>query len=170
MTDGRFRALIAASLALLAVMTLLGPAACGGVWRICSFDAQVLPYSPETARDYLKAIQPDIGRYLWIVQPLDLLLPVAVCLALREGFARWAPQHVLGLLRGAALVYLIVDYVENAIVHVMLSRAQDGFPDAVAYVASGLTTLKWTLLLPLLLVAAWTLLTRRRFDRDGAPR
>lgn len=170
MTDGRFRTLIAASLALPLLMTLLGPSDCGGVWRLCSFDAQVLPYPPETARAYLAAIQPGLWRYLWIVQPLDLILPVTICLALREGFTRWAPGRHLGLLRALVLGYLVVDYVENAVVRVMLTRAEAGFPDAVAQVASGLTTLKWALLLPLLLIAGSSWWQSRRFDRGGAPR
>lgn len=170
MTDGRFRALIAASLALPVLMTLLGPSDCGGVWRLCSFDAQILPYRPETARDYLAAVRPDVWRYLWIVQPLDLILPVMVCLALREGFARWAPGRFLELLRLGSVLYVLVDYLENGVVRIMLTDPSGDFPDAVAYAASGLTTFKWALLLPLLMTAGASWWQGRRFDRGGAPR
>lgn len=170
MTEGRFRALIAASLALPVLMTLLGPSDCGGVWRLCSFDAQMLPYRPEAARAYLAAIRPDVQRYLWIVQPLDLILPITVCMALREGFSRWAPARFLRLLHGAAVLYLIVDYVENAAVRIMLTHPAGDFPNWIAQGASGLTAFKWALLIPLLLAAALAWHSHRRFDRGGTPR
>lgn len=169
MTDGRFRALIAASLALPVVMAFLSPTDCDGVWCLCTFDAQFLPYAPQAARHYLAAIGDDRLRYLSIVQPLDLILPLTICLALREGFTRWASARVAGWLRRAALIYLVLDYAENAAIHVMLRHPDGAFPNWIALAASGLTTLKWALLLPVLLLAMLMWL-RRRFDRQGAAR
>ena len=73
MTDSGFRALILGTAALFLAMAVASPISCGGVWRVCSFDAQLLPYGPEEARAYLAALGSGIWRYLWIVQPLDLV-------------------------------------------------------------------------------------------------
>jgi len=168
MTDRQFQGLIATAIGLLIIMGLASPGGCHE-WFLCTFDAQIVPYAPGTARSYLVAIKDDIWRYARIVQPLDLILPLMICLALREGFARWTAGRFTGWLRAAAVLYMVVDYAENAAIHVMLGHPGGDFPDWVAYTASGLTIFKWTVLLPLLLAAtlAWL---RHRFDRSGAPR
>lgn len=157
MSDGAFRALVLTALALLAAMLAASPWSCGGVWRLCSFDAQVLPYAPDAARAYLVAIGPAVWRYLWIVQPLDLVFPAVLCLVLREAFDRRAPERLARRLSRLAVVYAGIDYLENALVRVMLEDPAGGFSDLVAQGASILTMTKWLVLLALFaaLGAVW---------------
>ena len=105
MTDRRFRALVAATLVLFGAMAAAGSTACGQTFFPCSFDAQFLPYGPDAARRYLAAIGADLWRYLWIVQPLDLVVPALTCLSLREAFRRWAPARWTRILGGAAVLF-----------------------------------------------------------------
>lgn len=155
MTDGGFRALILVTAAVFAAMVLAGPMSCGGVWRLCSFDAQVMPYSPDEARAYLAAIGPAVWRYLWIVQPLDLVFPALLCLVLREHFARRAPKRLARRFGRLAVLYAGTDYLENAVVRVMLERSEGDFSDLTAHAASALTMAKWLLLAALFLAAGW---------------
>ena len=161
MTDAGFRALILLTAALFAAMALASPFNCGGVWRLCSFDAQILPYSPAEARAYLAAIGPASWRYLWIVQPLDLVFPATLCLLIREAVARRAPGPLARRLGKVAVLYAGVDYVENAIVRIMLERPGGPFPDFAARAASGMTILK-CLVLAILGVALARLWLRRK--------
>ncbi len=169
MTDRGFLALVAATLVLFGAMVAAGPKSCGQVFFPCSFDAQILPYGPEAARRYLAAIGADLWRYLWIVQPLDLILPAVTCLSLREAFSRWAPARWARVLAGAAVLFAATDYLENAAVRVMLNRPQGDFPDAVAHAATTLTTLKWALLLPLLVLVAILWIGQRRKGARAGP-
>ena len=93
MSDRGFRALLFATLAVFVAMFLASPTSCSGIWVLCSFDAQLLPYAPDTARAYLKAVEPALWRYLWIAQPLDLAFPALLCVALPEAFMRWTPPR-----------------------------------------------------------------------------
>ncbi|WP_413869928.1 hypothetical protein [Albidovulum sp.] len=169
MTDRRFRALVAATLVLFGAMAAAGSTACGQTFFPCSFDAQFLPYGPDAARRYLAAIGADLWRYLWIVQPLDLVVPALTCLSLREAFRRWAPARWTRILGGAAVLFAATDYLENAVVRVMLNRPQGDFPDAVAHAATTLTTLKWVLLVPLLMLIAILWVGRRRVGPHAGP-
>lgn len=161
MTDAGFRSLTLATAALFAAMALASPMECGGVWRLCSFDAQIVPYSPAEARDYLAAIGPAIWRYRWIVQPLDLVFPAALCLLIREAAARWAPERRARRLGKVAVAYAGIDYLENAVVRLMLESPGGDFPDIAARGASGLTVSKW-LVLAVLGIALALLWLRRR--------
>ncbi|OYX44772.1 MAG: hypothetical protein B7Z02_04290 [Rhodobacterales bacterium 32-67-9] len=135
-----------AALAAFALMALAGPMSCGGVWWSCSFDARILPYGADAARDYLAAARPALWRYLWIVQPLDLVFPAVLCLWLREAFARLASERQARRLGRLAAFEVGVDYLENALVRAMLKRPDGDFPDILANAASALTTLKWLLI------------------------
>lgn len=162
MSDGAFRALVLTALALLAAMLAASPRSCGGVWWPCSFDAQVLPYSPDDARAYLAAIGPAVWRYLWILQPLDLVFPAVLCLVLREAFTRWAPERPARRLSRLAVVYAGIDYLENALVRGMLEDPAGGFSDLAARGASMLTMTKWLVLLVLFAALAGVWARRRR--------
>ncbi len=161
MSDRGFRALVLAAVAFFAAMALASPRSCGGVWLICSFDAQALPYGAGEARAYLAAIGPAVWRYLWIVQPLDLIFPALLCLALRESFLRWAPDRLARRLGRLAVIYAGIDYLENAVVRMMLEHADGDFSDLTAHAASALTTLKW-LVLGVLFVALLRIGWQRR--------
>ncbi len=153
--------MIGASVAVFAAMALASPMSCGGVWWPCSFDARLLPYGADTARDYLAAIAPSLWRYLWIVQPLDLLFPALLCLTLREAFARRAPERQAARLGHLAVAEAGVDYLENALIRAMLKRPDGAFPDLLPEATSALTTLKW-LMLAVLFVALARLWSERR--------
>ena len=161
MTDRGFPALILVAAAIFVAMAATSPMSCGGVWRLCSFDAQIAPYGPEEARAYLRAIEPMIWRYLWIVQPLDLVFPALLTLALREAFTRRASEGLGRRLGRLAVVYAGVDYLENAVIRAMLEHPSGDFPDITAIGASGLTMLKWFLLAILFAAAARLWLVRR---------
>ncbi|MFN6951482.1 MAG: hypothetical protein ACK4NE_02660 [Albidovulum sp.] len=167
MTDRGFPALILFAAAVLVAMALASPMRCGEVWRLCSFDAQILPYSPTEARAYLAAIGPAaVWRYLWIVQPLDLVFPALLCLVLREHFARRAPERPARRLGRLAVLYAGADYLENAVVRVMLERPAGDFSELTARIASALTSGKWLLLAALFAAAAWFW---RRRDAAASP-
>lgn len=161
MNDTAFRAMVGAAIAVFALMALAGPMSCGGVWRPCSFDARILPYGAEAARDYLVAAGPALWRYLWIVQPLDLVFPALLCLLLREAFARLASERQARRLGTLAVFEAGVDYLENALVRAMLKRPEGDFPDILANAASALTTVKW-LMIAALFGALLGLLRKRR--------
>lgn len=165
MTGSGFRALILVTGALFTAMVLASPTSCGGVWRICSFDAQFLPYGPDEARAYLASLGSGIGRYLWIVQPLDLVFPAALCLALREAYARFAPERLARRLGRLAVVYAGVDYFENALIRAMLKRPDGAFPDLLPEATSALTTLKWLVLAVLFAAFLRLWLGRKRAAR-----
>ena len=138
--------MVGAAIAAFALMALAGPMSCGGVWWPCSFDARILPYGPDEARDYLAAIRPLLWRYLWIVQPLDLVFPALLCLSLREAFARLASERTARRLGSVAVFEAGVDYLENALIRAMLKRPDGDFPDVLAHAASALTTVKWLMI------------------------
>lgn len=146
MSDLAFRAAAIAAGLLFLAMVAAGPTSCGGVWALCSFDAPHLPYGAATARAYLTALSDAaLWRYLWIVQPIDLVFPALLCIALREAFARRAPERTARRLARLAVVEAGVDYLENALIRVML-KDPGGFVDTVAPATSLLTLAKWLLL------------------------
>ena len=143
----------------LAMVILSGTIHCGGVWRHCSFDAQVVPYAPSAARAYLAALEAEgLQTYLWRLQPLDMIFPAALCVVLRDSFIRLAPERSAHLLGRLAVAEAGVDYLENALVRAMLKRPGGDFPDLIPVATSGLTALKWALVLLLLgtLAGIWT--------------
>jgi hypothetical protein len=149
-TDGAFRAAAVTAALLFVAMVAAGPMGCGGVWTLCSFDAPHLPYDATTARDYLAALSDAARwRYLWIVQALDLIFPALLCITFREAFQRWAPEAIARRLTKLAVFAAGVDYLENALIRVMLKNP-DGFADVAATGASLLTLLKWVLIMLLL--------------------
>lgn len=162
MTERVFWLLLAICVVLLAVMSLASPKACGSVWLLCTFDAPHWPYGADKARAYLAALNAEARwRYAWVVQPLDLLLPVLLCIWLRAAAARWTVTAAVRLLRRLAVLYAAVDYLENAAIRVMLAQPAGDFPDVVAAMTSGLTTIKWLSLL------AFALMLAARLDRGG---
>lgn len=165
MTDGAFRAAGIAALLLFVAMVGATPMECGGVWVFCTFDAPHLPYGAETARAYLAALPEGAQwRYLWIVQALDLVFPALLCMTFREAFGRWAPEALARRLSKLAVFAAGVDYLENALIRVMLKNPE-GFADVVATGASLLTLLKW-----LLLAVLFGALARRWRGQRRAPR
>ncbi|MEZ5913419.1 MAG: hypothetical protein R3D84_15350 [Paracoccaceae bacterium] len=162
MSDTAFKGLAASALVLLLAMTWAGPDACGGVWRVCLFDAPHFPYGVDTARAYLTALTDTARwRYLWVVQPLDLLLPAALCLALREAFQRWAAERMAQTLSRLAVYTAGIDYLENALIRVML-KDPAGLSDIVAPATSALTLIKWLMLAVLFGALARLVSGRRR--------
>lgn len=146
MTDRAFRALVASTILLWLVMVAAGPSNCDA-WRVCSFDAPRFPYVPEEARAFAASLGADaLWRYLWIVQPIDLVFPALLCRVFREAFQRRAPERLAARLGRVAVAEAGADYLENALVRAMLKRPEGGFPDLVPLAATGLTTLKWLLL------------------------
>lgn len=167
MTDRGYPALILFAAAVFVAMALASPMRCGEVWRLCSFDAQITPYSPAEARAYLAAIGPAaVWRYLWGVQPLDLVFPALLCLVLREHFVRRASELEARRLGRLAVLYAGADYLENAAVRVMLERPAGDFSDLTARTASALTSGKWLLLAALFVAAAWF---RQRREAAATP-
>lgn len=159
MTDGRLRGLVAATILVLAAMLLAGPHGCGT--QFCLFDARVIPYGAEAARDHLARLTPaGLWRYLWVTQPLDTVFPALFCLSLRAVFEAWAPAPLAARLGRLAVIEAGVDYLENALIRVML-KDPAGFPDIVAPVTSALTIAKW-LMIAVLLGAALRLWRARR--------
>ena len=162
MTDGAFRAAAIAAVLLFAAMVAASPTECGDVWFVCNFDAPHLPYGAGTARAYLAALsETAIWRYLWIVQPLDLIFPALLCITFREAFERWAPESLARRLTKLAVFAAGADYLENALIRVMLKNP-DGFADVAATGASLLTLLKWLLLVLLFGAVARLWLGQRR--------
>lgn len=166
MSDAAFRTAALAAAFLFVAMVLASPTGCGAVWTLCLFDAPHLPYGAATARAYLAALSDAaLWRYLWIVQPLDLIFPAALCITFREAFGRWAPQRLARRLGRLAVVYAGVDYLENALVRAMLKRPDGAFPDLLPQAASALTTLKW-----LALAVLFAALLRLWIGQRRAPR
>lgn len=165
MTDGAFRAAAVSAVLLFVAMVAAGPAECGDVWTLCSFDAPHLPYGADTARTYLAALSEGaLRRYLWIVQALDLIFPALLCITFREAFERWAPESLARRLTKVAVFAAGVDYLENALIRVMLKNPA-GFADVVATATSLLTILKWLLLTVLFGALARLWLRQRRAPR-----
>ncbi len=146
-------------------MAAASPTECGGVWALCTFDAPHLPYGADVARAYLAAL-PEAAqwRYLWIVQTLDLIFPALLCITFREAFGLWATERLAGRLTKIAVFAAGVDYLENALIRVMLKNPA-GFADVVATATSLLTILKWLLLTVLFGALARLWLRQRRAPR-----
>ncbi|WP_347311490.1 hypothetical protein [Defluviimonas sp. SAOS-178_SWC] len=165
MTDSGGRALVVATALVWLVMVALSLWNCT-TWSVCLFDAPRLPYGPAEARAFLASLgEAARWRYLWVVQPLDLLFPAMLCLSFREVFAQLAPERLAGRLGSLAVIEAGVDYLENALVRAMLKRPDGAFPDILPQAASALTTLKW-----LLLAMLFAALLRLWLNRKRAPR
>lgn len=165
MTDGAFRAAAIAAVLLFVAMVAASPTDCGGVWPVCSLDAPHLPYGADTARSYLAALSEGaLWRYLWIVQALDLIFPALLCIILREAFERWAAERLARRLSKLAVFEAGIDYLENALIRVMLKNPE-GFADIAATGASLLTLLKWVLIMLLFGALARLWLGQRRAPR-----
>ncbi|SPH24204.1 hypothetical protein DEA8626_03254 [Defluviimonas aquaemixtae] len=161
MSDRAFRALFGVAGLLLLAMVLAGPRDCAA-WVFCSFDAPGFPYSAREARAYLASLTDGaLWRYLWIVQPLDLVFPALLCLIFREAFERHAPEKLAARLGRIAVIEAGVDYFENAVIRAMLKRPEGDFPDMVPLAATGLSTLKWLLIAFLSVALARLVLTQR---------
>ena len=161
MSDRTTRALLGTTLLFWLVMIAVSPSDCA-VWRICLFDAPRAPYGPDAARLYLSYLgETALHRYLWVVQPLDLIFPALLCLAFRETFARLAPERLAMRLGRLAVLAAGADYLENALIRVMLKQPGGDFPDLVPLLATGLTTVKWILLAFLFAALARLLLAWR---------
>lgn len=154
MSDRAYRALIGVTTLLFIAMVLASPRECGG-WVLCSFDAPRFPYGPTDARAYLSSLS-DVAlwRYLWVIQPIDLIFPALLCLFFRETFERRAPEKLAARLGRIAVIGAGADYLENAVIRAMLKRPDGEFPDLVPVAATGLTTLKWLLIAFLLAAVA----------------
>ena len=165
MSDAAFRTAALAAALLFVAMVLASPMGCGGVWALCIFDAPHFPYGATTARAYLAALSDTaLGRYLWIVQPLDLVFPALLCITLREAFGRWAPEVLAARLGRLAVYAAGADYLENALIRVML-KDPEGFPEVVAGGTSLMTLLKWLMLAVLFGALARLWLWRGRASR-----
>ncbi len=162
MSDSGFRAAAITAAVLFVAMVAASPMGCGEVWALCTFDAPHLPYGADTARAYLAALSEGARwRYLWVVQALDLIFPALLCITFREAFERWAPETFARRMTRVAVFAAGVDYLENALVRVMLKNPS-GFSEVVAPAASILTLIKWMTLVVLFAVLARLWVRQRR--------
>ena len=120
-------------------LPLLSTAADG----LAMFDMRPRGYTPDQARDIIRALGPD-GRafYLGVQHRLDTVYPLLMAIVLSFSYY-WAFPRFLAL--GLSLLAVIsagFDYLENAAVKVMLVAGPDGIGDAMALTASRWTVLK----------------------------
>lgn len=118
--------------------------------RLPPFDARVLGYSAQAAREYLAALGPDQVRiYTGPMHWIDTLFPPLL------GGWIWITLRWLGAARAVWLapLYVLVDWGENALVGRMLEAGAQGVSDGLVAWASAATAVKFAAL-ALALIAA----------------
>lgn len=105
-------------------------------------------YSLDDVREFVAAIGDDgVGLYLGVQLWLDMIFPPLLGAVLFLCYRRLF-HGLPGLIIGAfTLVYVVVDYFENAAMAAMLRAGADGLTPEMAATASKWTITKWSIAL-----------------------